>query len=168
MSEMGNGIYITPDAGGTQLGIIFYKLFLTNLGLIWHDYLSILTIPLLLRNFFNNIKALFDPLKVTYVGLAEPFVDFTYNIILKRRPLYLILNIVFPTILFSLLSCAVFYLPADECEKITLCISVLLSLVTFFLVIVDSIPQTASAVPKVEISWILESDWMIIYNLYII
>ena len=79
------------------------------------------------------------------MGLAEPFVDFTYNIILKRRPLYLILNIVFPTILFSLLSCAVFYLPADECEKITLCISVLLSLVTFFLVIVDSIPQTASA-----------------------
>ena len=46
---------------------------------------------------------------------------------------------VFPTILFSLLSCAVFYLPADECEKITLCISVLLSLgnVHFFTVLMD-------------------------------
>ena len=44
-----------------------------------------------------------------------------------------------------------FYLPAEEAEKITLCISVLLSLVTFFLVIVDSIPQTARAVPKLGI-----------------
>lgn len=33
MSEMVNGIYITPDAGGTQLGIIFNKLLLTHLGL---------------------------------------------------------------------------------------------------------------------------------------
>ena len=32
--------------------------------------------------------------------------------------------------LMQLLSCAVFYLPAEEAEKITLCISVLLSLGT--------------------------------------
>ncbi|CBY12093.1 unnamed protein product [Oikopleura dioica] len=86
-----------------------------------------------------------------YGDLAEGYEDVTHYIVLKRRPRYLILNIIIPTIVFSLLSCAVFYLPAEEAEKITLCISVLLSLVTFFLVIVDSIPQTARAVPKLGI-----------------
>jgi len=88
---------------------------------------------------------------VKYDCCDEIYLDTTFHVILKRRPLYLILNIVFPTILFSLLSCAVFYLPADECEKITLCISVLLSLVVFLLVIVDTIPPTASAVPMLGI-----------------
>ena len=43
------------------------------------------------------------------------------------------------------------FILADECEKITLCISVLLSLVVFLLVIVDTIPPTASAVPMLGI-----------------
>ena len=48
---------------------------------------------------------------VKYDCCDEIYLDTTFHVILKRRPLYLILNIVFPTILFSLLSCAVFYLP---------------------------------------------------------
>ena len=75
------------------------------------------------------------------------FRDFTYFIRIKRRPLYLLTNIVIPTFLFSILSCAVFYLPADSGEKMTLCISILLSLAVFLMGIINAIPSTATNVP---------------------
>ena len=66
---------------------------------------------------------------------TEPYPDMTYYFVIRRRPLYLIINILFPTLLFSLLTSAVFYLPSDAGEKITLSISVLLSLIVFLLVV---------------------------------
>ena len=79
---------------------------------------------------------------------SDPYYsDHTYFIRIKRRPLYLLVNIVFPTLLFSLLSITVFYLPADSGEKMTLCISILLSLAVFLMVIIEAIPSTATATP---------------------
>jgi len=59
----------------------------------------------------------------------------TYYFVLQRRPLYLVTNILLPTMLFSFLTCAVFFLPSDAGEKMTLSISLLLSLIVFLLVI---------------------------------
>lgn len=59
----------------------------------------------------------------------------TYHFVIQRRPLYLMMNILFPTMLFSFLTCTVFYLPSDAGEKMTLSVSLLLSLVVFLLVI---------------------------------
>nr|NP_001190977.1 nicotinic acetylcholine receptor subunit precursor [Ciona intestinalis]BAJ65312.1 nicotinic acetylcholine receptor subunit [Ciona intestinalis] len=84
---------------------------------------------------------------IKYDCCRGPYVDMTYYFILQRRPLYLVINILFPTMLFSYLTCAVFYLPSDAGEKITLSISLLLSLIVFLLVIVEAIPSTANGVP---------------------
>jgi len=84
---------------------------------------------------------------VKYVCCEKPYPDMTYYFVIRRRPLYLIINILFPTLLFSLLTSAVFYLPSDAGEKITLSISVLLSLIVFLLVVVDAVPSTAKGVP---------------------
>jgi len=84
---------------------------------------------------------------VKYICCAKPYPDMTYYFVIRRRPLYLIINILFPTLLFSLLTSAVFYLPSDAGEKITLSISILLSLIVFLLVVVEAIPSTAKGVP---------------------
>nr|XP_058909332.1 acetylcholine receptor subunit alpha isoform X2 [Kogia breviceps] len=69
--------------------------------------------------------------------------------IYPRLPLYFIVNVIIPCLLFSFLTGLVFYLPTDSGEKMTLSISVLLSLTVFLLVIVELIPSTSSAVPLI-------------------
>ncbi|KAG8444309.1 hypothetical protein GDO86_002313 [Hymenochirus boettgeri] len=79
----------------------------------------------------------------------KPYLDITYHFILQRLPLYFIVNVIIPCLLFSFLTGLVFYLPTDSGEKMTLSISVLLSLTVFLLVIVELIPSTSSAVPLI-------------------
>ncbi|XP_019410241.1 PREDICTED: acetylcholine receptor subunit alpha [Crocodylus porosus] len=78
-----------------------------------------------------------------------PYLDITYHFIMQRLPLYFIVNVIIPCLLFSFLTGLVFYLPTDSGEKMTLSISVLLSLTVFLLVIVELIPSTSSAVPLI-------------------
>ncbi|KAM8933949.1 acetylcholine receptor subunit alpha-1-B isoform 2-T2 [Pelodytes ibericus] len=79
----------------------------------------------------------------------KPYLDITYHFVLQRLPLYFIVNVIIPCLLFSFLTGLVFYLPTDSGEKMTLSISVLLSLTVFLLVIVELIPSTSSAVPLI-------------------
>ncbi|XP_053327710.1 acetylcholine receptor subunit alpha-1-B [Spea bombifrons] len=79
----------------------------------------------------------------------KPYLDITYHFVLQRLPLYFIVNVIIPCVLFSFLTGLVFYLPTDSGEKMTLSISVLLSLTVFLLVIVELIPSTSSAVPLI-------------------
>uniref|UniRef100_A0A2R8MR61 Acetylcholine receptor subunit alpha n=1 Tax=Callithrix jacchus TaxID=9483 RepID=A0A2R8MR61_CALJA len=78
-----------------------------------------------------------------------PYLDITYHFVMQRLPLYFIVNVIIPCLLFSFLTGLVFYLPTDSGEKMTLSISVLLSLTVFLLVIVELIPSTSSAVPLI-------------------
>ncbi|XP_032879813.1 acetylcholine receptor subunit alpha isoform X1 [Amblyraja radiata] len=78
-----------------------------------------------------------------------PYLDITYHFIMQRIPLYFVVNVIIPCLLFSFLTGLVFYLPTDSGEKMTLSISVLLSLTVFLLVIVELIPSTSSAVPLI-------------------
>eukprot|EP00075_Anas_platyrhynchos_P028148 XP_027317401.1 acetylcholine receptor subunit alpha [Anas platyrhynchos] len=78
-----------------------------------------------------------------------PYLDITYHFLMQRLPLYFIVNVIIPCLLFSFLTGLVFYLPTDSGEKMTLSISVLLSLTVFLLVIVELIPSTSSAVPLI-------------------
>ncbi|KAM8934797.1 acetylcholine receptor subunit alpha-1-A [Pelodytes ibericus] len=79
----------------------------------------------------------------------KPYLDITYHFLLQRLPLYFIVNVIIPCLLFSFLTGLVFYLPTDSGEKMTLSVSVLLSLTVFLLVIVELIPSTSSAVPLI-------------------
>ncbi|KAK1165662.1 acetylcholine receptor subunit alpha-like [Acipenser oxyrinchus oxyrinchus] len=80
---------------------------------------------------------------------TKPYLDITYHFLMLRLPLYFIVNVIIPCLLFSFLTGLVFYLPTDSGEKMTLSISVLLSLTVFLLVIVELIPSTSSAVPLI-------------------
>ncbi|XP_055334768.1 acetylcholine receptor subunit alpha-like 1 isoform X2 [Paramacrobiotus metropolitanus] len=75
------------------------------------------------------------------------FVDITYTIEIRRKALFYTVNLMIPCVLISFLTVFVFYLPIDSGEKVTLCISILLSLTVFILLLAEIIPPTSLAVP---------------------
>uniref|UniRef100_A0A3B4B3D3 Uncharacterized protein n=1 Tax=Periophthalmus magnuspinnatus TaxID=409849 RepID=A0A3B4B3D3_9GOBI len=84
-----------------------------------------------------------------YPCCEEPYPDITYTVVMRRRTLYYGLNLLIPCILISTLALLVFLLPADSGEKISLGITVLLSLTVFMLLVAEIMPATSDSVPLI-------------------
>ncbi|XP_070570320.1 acetylcholine receptor subunit alpha-like isoform X2 [Ptychodera flava] len=72
-----------------------------------------------------------------------PYTDVTYHVILKRRPQYYVFNLLLPNALFTVVTVTVFYLPPESGEKISLSITILLSLTVFQLMLADFMPPSS-------------------------
>lgn len=68
---------------------------------------------------------------------------------MSRKTLYYTVNLIVPTGLMSILICMVFCLPTGAGEKMTLCMSVLLALNLFQLLVTRILPPTSSVVPLI-------------------
>lgn len=66
-----------------------------------------------------------------------------------RKTLFYTVNLILPTVLISFLCVLVFYLPAEAGEKVTLGISILLSLVVFLLLVSKILPPTSLVLPLI-------------------
>ncbi|XP_047437084.1 neuronal acetylcholine receptor subunit alpha-7a [Mugil cephalus] len=84
-----------------------------------------------------------------YECCEEPYTDITFTLVMRRRTLYYGLNLLIPCVLISTLALLVFLLPADSGEKISLGITVLLSLTVFMLLVAEIMPATSDSVPLI-------------------
>ena len=78
-----------------------------------------------------------------------PYPTLVYTVIIERKPLYYIINIVLPTIFITVCGLLVFWLPPDSGEKVSLSVTILLASTVFMLVIGDNMPPQSSTVPLV-------------------
>ncbi|CAM1330534.1 nAChRa1 (predicted) [Pycnogonum litorale] len=82
-----------------------------------------------------------------YVCCEYPYIDITFSITVRRKTLFYTVNLIIPCVGMSFLSVLVFYLPSHSGEKVSLSISIMLSLTVFFLLLAETIPPTSLAVP---------------------
>jgi nicotinic acetylcholine receptor len=105
-----------------------------------------------LRDYYPNVE--WDILNLTvwrreklYPCCPNKFPDMTFYITVRRRSLFYNVNLIVPCICIACLTVLVFYLPVNSGEKITLCISILLALTVFFLLLWEMTPTTSMAIP---------------------
>ncbi|XP_015777551.1 PREDICTED: neuronal acetylcholine receptor subunit alpha-7-like, partial [Acropora digitifera] len=86
---------------------------------------------------------------VKYACCDQPFDDVTYNVQIKRRPLYYTMYLIIPCAMISILTLLVFLLPPDCNERMTVGMAILVTLSFFFIMVAENMPATSEAVPLV-------------------
>ncbi|XP_014667766.1 PREDICTED: neuronal acetylcholine receptor subunit alpha-7-like [Priapulus caudatus] len=84
-----------------------------------------------------------------YACCPEPYPDVTFTVVIRRRVLYYLFNLLIPCFLISGMTLLVFVLPPESGEKLTLCVTLLLSLMVFLLLVAETMPATSDAVPLI-------------------
>ncbi|XP_050522325.1 acetylcholine receptor subunit alpha-type acr-16-like isoform X5 [Daktulosphaira vitifoliae] len=83
-----------------------------------------------------------------YACCPNPYVDVTFTLYIRRRTIYYLVNLIMPSVTLAVMAMLGFTLPSDCGEKMTLGVTVLLSL-TFFLNMVCETMPPASELPLI-------------------
>ena len=78
---------------------------------------------------------------------------------LKRKPQYVIVNIVLPILFLNVLNVLVFMLPAESGERVSYAITVLLAIAVFMTIVTDTLPKKSEPLPL--ISYFLMTDLIV-------
>ncbi|XP_015791951.1 neuronal acetylcholine receptor subunit alpha-7-like [Tetranychus urticae] len=81
-----------------------------------------------------------------YACCPETYVDITFTIHIRRRTLYYTFNLIVPCVLISSMTLLGFALPPDSGEKLTLGVTILLSMTVFMLQLSETLPPTSESI----------------------
>lgn len=84
---------------------------------------------------------------VKYSCCPDPFIDITYTLLLRRRVLFYLNNLLFPCVALAILTVFAFFLPPESGERISLIITILLGLTVYTLIFTENIPPTSEVTP---------------------
>ncbi|XP_078000145.1 neuronal acetylcholine receptor subunit beta-3-like [Glandiceps talaboti] len=82
-----------------------------------------------------------------FLGVNDTFTSIIASIDIKRKPLYYVVNLIVPCALVSVLTVLVFCLPSNSSDKVSLSISLLLTIYVFNLLVTDLLPATSQQLP---------------------
>merc|ERR1711953_12501 len=83
--------------------------------------------------------------EVIYECCPEPYLDITFTIKIRRRTMYYFYNLIVPCLLISSMAVLGFTLPPDSGEKLSLGVTILLSLTIFLNTVSAIIPITSDS-----------------------
>ena len=115
------------------------KLYTVERGIDMSDYYQSVEWDVLSIAAQKNIKF--------YDCCVESYHDIYFNITIRRKTLFYLVNLIVPCVNISFLSVLVFYLPSSSGEKIALGIYVLVALLVFYLLLIELIPPTSLVIP---------------------
>ena len=69
---------------------------------------------------------------------------FVATLVMKRRPWFVVVNVILPMFVIGILNLFVFALPSDSGERISYAVTLLLAIAVFLTIISDSIPRTSA------------------------
>ena len=84
-----------------------------------------------------------------YPCCPEPFPDIKFRLVIRRKPLFFMINLILPCVAICSVTVLTFYIPANSGEKITMGITILNSLTIFLLLVVEINPPTSLATPLI-------------------
>ncbi len=107
-------------------------------------------------NYINNGEWHLVKLNATrnlkkYSCCEELYPEIIYTLVIRRRPLYYVFNMIFPCLLITLVAFLGFYLPPDSGEKVSIGITTLLSITVFLMLVAESMPPTSDELPLLGI-----------------
>ena len=76
--------------------------------------------------------------------------EVTFSITIARNPSFYINNIVVPTAMLGLVAISSFLLPPASGERISLCLTTLLGIAVYAMVVADSVPESSTKVPLIS------------------
>ena len=87
-------------------------------------------------------------LQVKFYGTnVHPFPSLVFEFVMRRRSLFYIINLIFPCVILSFLSLMTFYIPPASGERITLSISLLLTMLFTLYIVTENLPPDSTTVP---------------------
>lgn len=84
---------------------------------------------------------------------------------LKRKPSFVIINVVLPILFLSLLNVLVFVLVPESGERVSYCVTVLLAIAVFMTIVSDMLPRSSEPVPIISYKLMVD---MIISSLIVV
>ncbi|XP_013417352.1 neuronal acetylcholine receptor subunit alpha-9 isoform X1 [Lingula anatina] len=82
-----------------------------------------------------------------YSCCPEPYPDVTYYIVMCRKPLYYIYNLILPCIVILIMTAISFYLPVESGEKVSFGVTAVLAMMVFLQLVSDLTPTQSDVVP---------------------
>ena len=79
----------------------------------------------------------------------KSYPNVTYYIVIKRRPLFYVFNMIMPSVLITIVGFLGFFIPPDSGEKVSMGVTTLLSMTVFLMVVTDSMPPNSDSVPLI-------------------
>lgn len=84
-----------------------------------------------------------------YECCTHPYITLDFSIIIERKPLYYIINLILPCVFITATAILVFYLPPNSGEKVSLAVTVLLASTVFLLLVAEAMPPQSEVVPLI-------------------
>lgn len=109
----------------------------------------------LLRNAEWDLMSVKEERNVNqYACCAFPFSDLTIKLVIRRRPLFYIFNLMIPCFIIIAMVLMGFLLPPESGERTTLSITVLLAMAVFLQLQAEHLPRNSEQIPLLGIFYI--------------